>query len=68
MDTSIKVNLSIVLQGSTMLSEQECSKQLIEYKYNKFTKKKEKICWLLLGDGQQGKTQSIIMSVLGNWK
>ena len=28
MDTSIKVNLSIVLQGSTMLSEQECSKQL----------------------------------------
>ena len=40
MDTSIKVNLSIVLQGSTMLSEQECSKQLIEYKYNKNTKKK----------------------------
>lgn len=28
MDTSIKVNLSIVLPGSTMLSEQECSKQL----------------------------------------
>lgn len=28
MDTSIKVNLSIVLQGRTMLSEQECSKQL----------------------------------------
>ena len=43
MDTSIKVNLSIVLQGSTMLSEQECSKQLIEYKYNKNTKKKEKV-------------------------
>lgn len=43
MDTSIKVNLSIVLQGSTMMSEQECSKQLIEYKYNKFTKKKEKV-------------------------
>lgn len=43
MDTSIKVNLSIVLQGSTMLSEQECSKQLIEYKYNKATKKNEKV-------------------------
>ena len=43
MDTSIKVNLSIVLKGSTMLSEQECSKQLIEYKYNKNTKKKEKV-------------------------
>ena len=43
MDTSIKVNLSIVLPGRTMLSEQECSKQLIEYKYNKFTKKKEKV-------------------------
>ena len=28
MDTSIKVNLSIVLQGRTMLSEQKCSKQL----------------------------------------
>ena len=28
MDISIKVNLSIVLPGSTMLSEQECSKQL----------------------------------------
>ena len=28
MDTSVKVNLSIVLKGSTMLSEQECSKQL----------------------------------------
>ena len=28
MDTSIKVTLSIVLPGSTMLSEQECSKQL----------------------------------------
>ena len=26
-----------------MLSEQECSKQLIEYKYNKRTKKKEKV-------------------------
>ncbi len=26
-----------------MLSEQECSKQLIEYKYNKNTKKKEKV-------------------------
>ena len=43
MDTSIKVNLSIVLQGSTMLSEQECSEKLVEYKYNKFTKKKEKV-------------------------
>ena len=43
MDTSIKVNLSIVLPGSTMLSEQECSKQLIEYRYNKNTKKKEKV-------------------------
>ena len=46
MDTSIKVNLSIVLQGSTMLSEQEFSKQLIEYKYNKRTKKKEKVVTL----------------------
>ena len=38
MDTSIKVNLSIVLQGSTMLSEQECSKNPKEcYNYhNKF--------------------------------
>ena len=43
MDTSIKVNLSIVLQGSTMLSEQECSEKLIEWKYNKRTKRKEKI-------------------------
>lgn len=43
MDTSIKVNLSIVLPGSTMLSEQECSKKLIEWKYNKRTKKKERI-------------------------
>ena len=43
MDTSIKVNLSIVLPGRTMLSEQECSKQLIEFKYNKHTKKKEKV-------------------------
>lgn len=43
MDTSIKVNLSIVLQGRTMLSEQECSEKLIEWKYNKRTKKKEKI-------------------------
>ena len=46
MDTSIKVNLSIVLQGSTMLSEQECSEKLVEYKYNKRAKKKEKIVTL----------------------
>ena len=46
MDTSIKVNLSIVLKGSTMLSEQECSKQLIKYVYNKHTKKKEKVITL----------------------
>ena len=46
MDTSIKVNLSIVLQGSTMLSEQECSEKLVEWKYNKRTKKKEKIVTL----------------------
>ena len=46
MDTSIKVNLSIVLKGSTMLSEQECSKQLIKYVYNKHTKKKEKVVTL----------------------
>ena len=46
MDTSIKVNLSIVLQGSTMLSEQECSAKLVEWKYNKRTKKKEKIITL----------------------
>ena len=46
MDTSIKVNLSIVLKGSTMLSEQECSKQLIKYVYNKYTKKKEKVVTL----------------------
>ena len=46
MDTSIKVNLSIVLQGSTMLSEQECSKQLIKYVYNKHTKKKEEVVTL----------------------
>ena len=46
MDTSIKVNLSIVLKGSTMLSEQECSKQLIKYIYNKHTKKKEKVVTL----------------------
>lgn len=43
MDTSIKVNLSIVLSGRTMLSEQECSEKLIEWKYNKRTKRKEKI-------------------------
>lgn len=43
MDTSIKVNLSIVLPGRTMLSEQECSEKLIEFKYNKRTKKKERI-------------------------
>lgn len=43
MDTSIKVNLSIVLPGRTMLSEQECSEKLIEWKYNKRTKRKEKI-------------------------
>ena len=46
MDTSIKVNLSIVLKGSTMLSEQECSKQLIKYVYNKHTKKNDKIVTL----------------------
>ena len=46
MDTSIKVNLSIVLKGSTMLSEQECSKQLIKYVYNKHTKKKEEVVTL----------------------
>ena len=46
MDTSIKVNLSIVLQGSTMLSEQECSEKLIEWKYNKRTKKNEKVVTL----------------------
>ena len=43
MDTSIKVNLSIVLQGSNMLSEQECSEKLVEWKYNKRTKKNEKV-------------------------
>ena len=43
MDTSIKVNLSIVLQGSTMLSEQECSGKLFEWDYNKFIKKKKKV-------------------------
>ena len=43
MDTSIKINLSIVLPGRTMLSEQECSEKLIEFKYNKRTKKKERI-------------------------
>ena len=46
MDTSIKVNLRIVLKDSTMLSEQECSKQLIKYVYNKHTKKKEKVVTL----------------------
>ena len=46
MDTSIKVNLSIELKGSTMLSEQERSKQLIKYVYNKHTKKKEEVVTL----------------------
>ena len=46
MDTSIKVNLSIVLQGSNMLSEQECSEKLVEWKYNKRTKKNEKVVTL----------------------
>ena len=47
MDTSIKVNLSIVLKGRTMLSEQECSKQLVKYIYNKHTKKKEEVVILV---------------------
>ena len=46
MDKSIKVNLSIVLQGSNMLSEQECSEKLVEWKYNKRTKKNEKVVTL----------------------
>lgn len=46
MDISIKVNLSIVLQGSNMLSEQECSEKLVEWKYNKRTKKNEKVVTL----------------------
>ena len=46
MDRSIKVNLSIVLPGRIMLSEQECSEKLVEWKYNKRTKKKEKVVTL----------------------
>ena len=46
MDTSIKVNLSIVLKGSTLLSEQACPKQLIKYVYNQHTNTQAKVVTL----------------------